>query len=44
MLVLSLLARLASLSKANLIGDDLAILATGAVIVFGVLLARYGPD
>lgn len=44
MLILSLLVRLANLSKANLVGDDLAILATAAVIVLGVLLARFGSD
>ena len=44
MLVLALVARLSNLSRANLVGDDLAIMATGSVVLLGVLLARFGPD
>ncbi|HEX4216652.1 MAG TPA: hypothetical protein VIA06_25330 [Candidatus Dormibacteraeota bacterium] len=41
LLVMSLLARLAGLSTANLIGDDLAIAASLGVILTGVLYLRF---
>lgn len=39
---MSLLVRLAGLSKASLVGDDLAIIASAAVVAVGVALARHG--
>lgn len=42
MLILALLARLAGLSRANLVGDDLALLTSLGVIVFGAAYLRFG--
>jgi hypothetical protein len=42
MLILALLARLAGLSEANLVGDDLAIMLTVVLIIFGAALAHRG--
>lgn len=41
LLVLALLARLAGLSTANLIGDDLAILASLGIIATGAAFLRF---
>lgn len=41
LLVLALLARLAGLSRANLIGDDLAVLASLGIIATGVMYLRF---
>ena len=42
LLVLSLVVRLAHLSKANQIGDDLAIITSALVVAVGALASRYG--
>lgn len=41
LLVLALLARLAGLSTANLIGDDLAVLASLGIIATGAAFLRF---
>ncbi len=42
MLVLSLLVRLSSLSKANAAGDDLAIAVSICCVVMGFAFSRFG--
>jgi hypothetical protein len=42
LLLLALLVRLAALTPANLVGDDLAIVASALVIMVGGLYVRYG--
>lgn len=44
MLVLALLARFSGLSGANLVGDDLAILVSLAVVIAGASYTRFGAD
>lgn len=41
LLFLAVVIRLAPLTHANLVGDDLAIMASAAVIVVGALFYRY---
>lgn len=42
LLVLSLLVRLAHLSSANRVGDDLAIITSALVVAIGAVASRYG--
>lgn len=42
LLTLALLARLGDLSAANQIGDDLALLTSGATIILGAGYLRFG--
>jgi hypothetical protein len=44
MLILALLARCAGLSEANLVGDDLSIILTVVLIIFGAALVRRSPE
>jgi len=44
LLVMALLVRLAEPSRADMVGDDLAVLASAALVALGALVARYGPD
>lgn len=44
MLVLALLVRFSGLSEANLVGDDLAILVSLAVVIAGASYTRFGAD
>jgi hypothetical protein len=43
LLFLALIVRLAPLSKANEVGDDLAIAASAVVIVVGLIYTRRAP-
>jgi len=42
LLLMSLLVRVASLSKADQVGDDLAIVSSAAVALVGAAASRYG--
>lgn len=44
LLVMALLVRLAEPSRADMVGDDLAVAASAALAALGALVARYGPD
>jgi hypothetical protein len=43
MLIMSLLARLATPSKADLVADDLATIASAGLLLVALLYARFGP-
>jgi hypothetical protein len=42
LLAMSLVVRLASLSRADRVGDDLAIISSAAVLLVGAVASRYG--
>jgi hypothetical protein len=42
LLVMSLVVRLASLSRADRVGDDLAVISSAAVVLVGAVASRYG--
>ena len=42
LLAMSLAVRLASLSKADRVGDDLAVISSAAVVLVGAVASRYG--
>lgn len=44
LLIISLLVRLVSMSKADAVGDDLAIIASTLCVVLGALYVRFGPE
>jgi hypothetical protein len=44
LLLLAALARLAGHTQADHAGDDLAIIASGLLMIVGALVARFGPD
>lgn len=42
LLVMSLVVRLASLSRADRVGDDLAVISSAAVVLVGAVASRHG--
>lgn len=44
LLIMSLLIRLASMSKADTVVDDLAILASAVATLLGAVYVRFGPE
>ena len=42
LLAMSLVVRLASLSRADRVGDDLAVISSAAVVLVGAVASRYG--
>lgn len=44
LLIMSLLVRLVSMSKADLVADDLAIMASALCVLVGLVYVRFGPS